>query len=130
MQYVERTVPQYLLYQPNKDKKIPAQLFTEHHEKLVKEGGDWLSKTSESCSVVAALIATVAFATSTAIPGGIKESSGSPNLETYPAFDVFAVTLSPCASLSQPCSCFLLSSLPDTRKKIPVATYQGNFCLD
>ncbi|KAL4639375.1 hypothetical protein ACB092_03G213000 [Castanea dentata] len=82
-EYVKRTVPQYLLYQPNIDKKIPAQLFTEHHEKLVQEGGEWLSKTSESCSVVAALIATVAFATSTAIPGGIKESSGSPNLETY-----------------------------------------------
>ncbi|KAM3754453.1 hypothetical protein ACB098_03G166200 [Castanea mollissima] len=91
-EYVKRTVPQYLLFQPNNDKKIPAQLFTEHHEKLVQEGGEWLSKTSESCSVVAALIATVAFATSTAIPGGIKESSGSPNLETYPAFDVFAVT--------------------------------------
>ncbi|KAK7843980.1 hypothetical protein CFP56_011694, partial [Quercus suber] len=42
--------------------------------------------------LVAALIATVAFATSTAIPGGIKEGSGSPYLETYPAFDVFDVT--------------------------------------
>ena len=92
MQYVKRTVPQYLLYQPDNDKKIPAQLFTEHHEKLVQEGGEWLSKTSESCSVVAALIATVAFATSTTIPGGIKEGSGSPYLETYPTFDVFAVT--------------------------------------
>ena len=92
MQYVVRTVPQYLLYQLNNDKKIPAQLFSEHHEKLVKTDGDWLSKTSESCSVVAALIATVAFATSATIPGGIKESSGSPTFETYPAFEVFAVT--------------------------------------
>ena len=92
MQYVKRTVPQYLLYQPDNDKKIPAQLFTEHHEKLVQEGGEWLNKTSESCSVVAALTATVASATSTTVPGGVKENSGTPNLESHPAFVIFAVT--------------------------------------
>lgn len=91
-EYVEGIVPQYLLYQTNNEKKTPAQIFTEDHQDLVEKGGEWLSKTSESCSVVAALIATVAFATSTTIPGGIKEGSGSPYLEMYPAFDVFAVT--------------------------------------
>ncbi|KAL0003962.1 hypothetical protein SO802_011523 [Lithocarpus litseifolius] len=91
-EYVKSGVPQYLLYQSNNGQKTPAQVFTEHHMNLVEKGGKWLNKTSESCSVVAALIATVAFATSTTIPGGIKESSGSPTLETYPAFDVFAVT--------------------------------------
>ncbi|KAM4087404.1 hypothetical protein ACJW30_10G175900 [Castanea mollissima] len=89
---VKSTVPKYLLCQTNNDNKTPADIFTENHKDLVKEGGEWLNKTSESCSVVAALIATVAFATSTTVPGGVKENSGTPILESHPAFDVFAVT--------------------------------------
>ncbi|XP_075640705.1 uncharacterized protein LOC142612505 [Castanea sativa] len=84
--------PKYLLCQTNNDNKTPADIFTENHKDLVKEGGEWLNKTSESCSVVAALIATVAFATSTTVPGGVKENSGTPILESHPAFDIFAVT--------------------------------------
>ncbi|KAL4604605.1 hypothetical protein ACB092_10G203500 [Castanea dentata] len=89
---VKSTVPKYLLCQTNNDNKTPADVFTENHKHLVKEGGEWLNKTSESCSVVAALIATVAFATSTTVPGGVKENSGTPILESHPAFDIFAVT--------------------------------------
>jgi len=92
MQLVKSTVPKYLLCQTDNDSKTPADIFTENHKNLVKEGGEWLNKTSESCSVVAALTATVASATSTTVPGGVKENSGTPNLESHPAFDIFAVT--------------------------------------
>ncbi|KAL4604598.1 hypothetical protein ACB092_10G203000 [Castanea dentata] len=89
---VKSTVPKYLLCQTNNDNKTPADIFTENHKHLVKEGGEWLNKTSESCSVVAALIATVAYTTSTTFPGGVKENSGTPILESHTAFDIFAVT--------------------------------------
>ncbi|KAL4604592.1 hypothetical protein ACB092_10G202500 [Castanea dentata] len=91
-EFVKSTVPKYLLHQTNNDNKTPADIFTENHKNLVKEGGEWLNKTSESCSVVAALIATVAYATSTTVPGGVKQNSGTPILESHPAFDIFAVT--------------------------------------
>ncbi|KAH7510487.1 hypothetical protein FEM48_ZijujUnG0123000 [Ziziphus jujuba var. spinosa] len=58
----------------------------------MKEGRDWLIKTSESCSVVAALIAGGAFATSAAIPGGTLDTSGKPIFETQPAFQVFSIS--------------------------------------
>nr|POE67228.1 hypothetical protein CFP56_71193 [Quercus suber] len=44
------------------------EIFTKTHKDLVKDGSEWLRSTSESCSVVAALIATVAFASATSPP--------------------------------------------------------------
>ncbi|KAK7848198.1 ankyrin repeat-containing protein itn1 [Quercus suber] len=70
----------------------PEEIFNETHEELVKSGGEWLNKTSESCSVVAALIATVAFASSTTIPGSINETNGAPNLESHSMLTIFAVS--------------------------------------
>ncbi|KAK4421818.1 hypothetical protein Salat_2132400 [Sesamum alatum] len=63
-----------------------------HTKKLVKEGTNWLIKTSESCSVVAALIAGVAFATSATVPGGLNQDTGHPVMEGHRAFDVFSIT--------------------------------------
>ena len=40
----------------------------------------------------AALIATVAFASATTVPGGVKEDRGTPTLEGKPAFDIFAIS--------------------------------------
>ncbi|KAM1257024.1 hypothetical protein FF1_031137 [Malus domestica] len=37
------------------------------------------------------LIATVAFATATAVPGGIREATGSPILQNQAAFEVFSI---------------------------------------
>lgn len=76
----------------NKDGKTAKQVFIDTHGQLVKEGSKWMTKTSESCSVVAALVATVAFTTSTAIPGGPDQNTGIPLLQGRPAFNIFAVT--------------------------------------
>ncbi|KAF5454992.1 hypothetical protein F2P56_024612 [Juglans regia] len=75
----------------NKEGKTPSDLFTETHKDLVKNGSKWLTSTSQSCSVVAALIATVAFTASTTVPGGF-DSTGIPALENKPGFDLFAVS--------------------------------------
>ncbi|KAL1148718.1 hypothetical protein V6Z11_A10G144400 [Gossypium hirsutum] len=91
--FVKRSISKHLPihYKYNKKNQTPKQIFTETHKLLVKDGSAWLTKTSESCSLVAALIATVAFATSATIPGGVKETSGTPVLADEPAFSVFCI---------------------------------------
>ena len=74
-------MPQHFFVRCNQKGETAKDIFTEKHMDLVQAGGEWLFKTSESCSVVAALIATVAFATSTTVPGGVKEGVGTPTLE-------------------------------------------------
>ncbi|XP_028791241.1 ankyrin repeat-containing protein At5g02620-like [Neltuma alba] len=100
--YVKDIMPNYVSFLPNKGHKTPVEIFREDHENLIKEGTDWLNHTSQSCSVVAALIAGVAFATSTNVPGGTQEQTGMPTLESHPAFNMFALTslLSLCCSIT------------------------------
>ncbi|XP_028803018.1 ankyrin repeat-containing protein At5g02620-like [Neltuma alba] len=100
--YVKDIMPNYVSFLPNKGHKTPVEIFREDHENLIKEGTDWLNHTSQSCSVVAALIAGVAFATSTNVPGGTQEQTGMPTLENHPAFNMFALTslLSLCCSIT------------------------------
>ncbi|CBI28749.3 unnamed protein product, partial [Vitis vinifera] len=90
--YVEDSMPMHFSMRYNKANKTARQIFTEKHEELVKNGSAWLNTTSNSCSVVAALIATVAFATSATVPGGINEGNGTPTLERKPAFNVFSIS--------------------------------------
>ncbi|KAK1558665.1 hypothetical protein Q3G72_005233 [Acer saccharum] len=71
-EYVKGSMPFHFFVRYNKASKSPRDVFTETHKDLVKSGGDWLTNTSQSCSVVAALIATVAFATSSTVPGGVR----------------------------------------------------------
>ena len=92
MQFVKDNMPQYFCYQLNGEGKTPEEIFNKTHKELVEQGGEWLNKTSESCSVVAALIATVAFASSTTIPGNINEENGKPNLESHSMLTVFAAS--------------------------------------
>ena len=77
-------MPPHFFVKYNKKGQTPKDIFTDTHKDLVKDGSEWLGKTSESCSVVAALIETVAFATSSTVPGGVKEGVGVPTLEGKP----------------------------------------------
>ncbi|XP_026452824.1 ankyrin repeat-containing protein ITN1-like isoform X1 [Papaver somniferum] len=75
----------------------PAQfVFSEEHKDLLKEGEDWLKDTSGSCMIVAALIATVAFAAAFTVPGGnISDSNsalnGTPVFLGNSSFTLFAI---------------------------------------
>ncbi|KAG6676733.1 hypothetical protein I3842_15G166100 [Carya illinoinensis] len=91
-EFVKESMPTHFFPRCNKAGKTAKDMFTETHQELVKNGGEWLTNTSESCSVVAALIATVAFATASTVPGGVKQDTGTPTLENQPAFDVFAIS--------------------------------------
>ncbi|KAI9119442.1 hypothetical protein K1719_010117 [Acacia pycnantha] len=101
-EFVKESMPSHLFVRRNNRNKTPKDIFMETHAQLVKSGGEWLNKTSESCSVVAALIATVAFATSTTLPGGVDQNTGHPTLEREPAFNVFAISslIALCSSIT------------------------------
>ncbi|KAF9686926.1 hypothetical protein SADUNF_Sadunf02G0041000 [Salix dunnii] len=90
--FVKRSMRQNFFPLFNHRSETPKEVFSKSHQDLVKSGGDWLTNTSQSCSVVAALIATVAFATSSTVPGGNEEKTGTPILENQTAFKVFAIT--------------------------------------
>lgn len=90
-QYIKSLVPQHFYFRSNKHTKTAGEIFQESHKELVKDSGEWLKDTSESCSVVAALVAGVSFATASAVPGDYNDE-GRPTLEGYSAFDVFAIS--------------------------------------
>ncbi|KAM5563658.1 hypothetical protein ABKV19_018329 [Rosa sericea] len=89
-EFVKKSMPSHFV-RYNQKRQTAKEIFTETHTEIVKDGGNWLANTSQSCSVVAALIATVAFATASTVPGGTKEENGKPTLEHQPAFDVFSI---------------------------------------
>lgn len=89
MQYIEELVPEHFMFRNNRDDKTAGEIFKDKHKDLVKSSSEWLKETSESCSVVAALIAGVSFATSSTVPGGTE--NGKPALEGQPAFDTFGI---------------------------------------
>ncbi|XP_012567493.1 uncharacterized protein [Cicer arietinum] len=91
-QYTKGLVPEHFPFRTNKEDKTAGEIFEEKHKTLVKDGSEWLKDTSESCSVVAALLAGVSFATSSTVPGGNKSETGEPTLEGKPAFDAFALS--------------------------------------
>ncbi|XAR61167.1 hypothetical protein NMG60_11034795 [Bertholletia excelsa] len=91
-EFVRDSMPPHFFPRYNNENKTANEVFSATHKDLVKTGGKWLTSTSESCSVVAALIATVAFATASTVPGGVNQESGAPTLENYAAFDIFALS--------------------------------------
>ncbi|XP_011012286.1 PREDICTED: ankyrin repeat-containing protein At3g12360-like [Populus euphratica] len=90
--YVKNSMPQNFFRRLNDRSETPKEIFNKSHQELVRSGGAWLTNTSQSCSVVAALIATVAFATSANVPGGNAEKTGTPVFENQIAFKVFAIS--------------------------------------
>ncbi|KAJ9182437.1 hypothetical protein P3X46_006432 [Hevea brasiliensis] len=90
--FVKKSKPRNFFARYDKKGLTAKQIFMETHKELAKNGREWLTKTSEACSVVAALIATVAFATSTTIPGSFNENNGEPNFADEAPFTVFAIS--------------------------------------
>ncbi|XP_015879496.2 uncharacterized protein LOC107415650 [Ziziphus jujuba] len=67
------------------------ELFGRTHKDLHKDAREWLKNTAKSCSTVAVLIATVAFAAAYTVPGGSDSKTGAPILLHDPFFLVFTV---------------------------------------
>ncbi|KAL6339447.1 hypothetical protein AAG906_032982 [Vitis piasezkii] len=90
-QYVQNSLPPHFVVQKNRRGRTPDEIFQIQHQKLQDKSKQWLNSTSNSCSFIAALIATVAFASSASVPGGVKQDTGEPVFENHPAFSIFAM---------------------------------------
>ncbi|CAN1218447.1 Ankyrin repeat-containing protein NPR4 [Linum perenne] len=75
----------------NNKGKTPREVFTEQHEEIVKEGGQWMKEIATNCATIAALIVTVAFAGCFTFPGGTDEL-GLPILYQHSRFRSFVYT--------------------------------------
>lgn len=64
--------------------------FVEKRQDLLQDAGRWVKDTSSSCSFVATLITTVAFAAALTVPGS-NDNSGIPIFLKKTSFTVFAV---------------------------------------
>ncbi|MCH96154.1 ankyrin repeat protein, partial [Trifolium medium] len=62
----------------DEDGKTAWQVFKEDHTALLEEGKTWMKDTSNSCMLVATLIATIAFAAAITVPGGNNQDKGIP----------------------------------------------------
>ncbi|KAF6140386.1 hypothetical protein GIB67_013155 [Kingdonia uniflora] len=76
----------------NKRQKKPRALFVEQHKQLVTEGEKWMRELSQSCSVVATLIATMVFAAAFTVPGGNLQDKGVPIFLRNRYYIVFAIS--------------------------------------
>ncbi|KAJ9680128.1 hypothetical protein PVL29_019421 [Vitis rotundifolia] len=90
--YVKNSMPRDFCMIFNNEHRTAKQMFRESHKELVKEGSESLISTSNSCSLVATVVTTVAFATIASIPGGMEEGGSTPNLKHDPGFIVFAIS--------------------------------------
>ncbi|KAI9071505.1 hypothetical protein K1719_046529 [Acacia pycnantha] len=91
MQFVNKQTSPDFFFRFNNKNETPDVVFTRTHKDLTKMAAEWLTKSLESCSVVAALTATVAFATAATVLGGVVQETGHPTLEDEPQFQLFAI---------------------------------------
>ncbi|KAI8551760.1 hypothetical protein RHMOL_Rhmol06G0211700 [Rhododendron molle] len=89
---VREICPSHLLNTINMDKKTAQQLFDAENQDLREKAKEWLKRTAENSSLVAVLIATVAFTAAYTIPGGPNQNTGLPILLNQPFFVVFTMT--------------------------------------
>ncbi|KAJ6893170.1 hypothetical protein NC652_027247 [Populus alba x Populus x berolinensis] len=88
---VEKVIPSHYVTLRNKKGKTAEELFKENHKDQLKNAQKWIKETTQSCSTVAALVATVVFAAAYTVPGG-SDKNGTPNFINSPYFLVFTVS--------------------------------------
>ena len=115
----------YTTMNHNVNDETAQDLFVRSHAYVLKEAQNWLKRTSESCSVIAVLIATVAFTAAYTIPGGTNQTTGLPILLHNPFFMVFTFmdVLSLVSSLTSVVMFISILTSPfrlqDFRKSLP-----------
>ncbi|KAF3950453.1 hypothetical protein CMV_023797 [Castanea mollissima] len=70
--------------------KTADELFQDTHAELLDQAQKWIKETSQSCSAVSVLVATVVFAAAYTVPGG-NDASGRPNFIDSPFFVLFTI---------------------------------------
>ncbi|GMY16822.1 isoform 4 of serine/threonine-protein phosphatase 6 regulatory ankyrin repeat subunit a [Fagus crenata] len=74
-EYIKKSMQRRFLLLRNYKGQTPEEVFTETHEDVVKKGGEWLTSTSNACSVVAGLFVTATFTMSSTVPDGVKQGN-------------------------------------------------------
>ncbi|GKU89899.1 hypothetical protein SLEP1_g3971 [Rubroshorea leprosula] len=87
---VEKMVPPHYTIHLNNENHTAEQLFKEEHKEQLKEAQKWVKNTSQSCSTVAVLVATVVFAAAFTAPGGLRDN-GNPVFGDKPLYSFFTV---------------------------------------
>ncbi|KAI4380802.1 hypothetical protein MLD38_006950 [Melastoma candidum] len=90
-----KAVEQFVDYRDTallRDNKTSWVDFKVSHDDMRKNGEQWMKDTSNSCMLVAALIATVVFAAAFTVPGGNIDGAGIPLFLNRGSFMVFAVS--------------------------------------
>lgn len=122
-QYVRNSMQPHFFSRENKKGGSAREIFEGTNMDLIKETRDWLSKTCESCSFIAALIATVAYASSLTVPGGLDPPTAKPILENKLAFNVFTVASFLAFSSSVTALVFFLAILNSKYKSNKFSSY-------
>ncbi|KAK9287100.1 hypothetical protein L1049_015511 [Liquidambar formosana] len=89
---VEKIIFPLYKHAQNNNKKIAWEVFMEEHKELVESGEKWMKVTSNSCMLVATLIATVVFAAAFTVPGGNANNNGVPIFLNRNFFILFAIS--------------------------------------
>lgn len=89
-QYVRNSVHHNFFVQYNNDGMLAKKIFHNTHQDLAKAAAEWLFMTSKSCSVLATLVVSVAYASATTVPGG-NGDNGTPPFEKEIGFFIFTV---------------------------------------
>ncbi|XP_018501468.2 LOW QUALITY PROTEIN: protein ACCELERATED CELL DEATH 6 [Pyrus x bretschneideri] len=88
---VRKIMPAHYIMHRNNMGMTAEELFNRQHAKLLQSAQTWIRGTAQSCSAVAALVATVVFAAAYTAPGGYS-SGGVPVLRHSPFFTTFIIT--------------------------------------
>nr|KYP62714.1 Ankyrin repeat-containing protein At3g12360 family [Cajanus cajan] len=87
---VKKIIPPNLVMHCNEDNLTAREQFEIEHASMLKEAQEWIKETAQSCSTVAVLVATVAFAAAYTVPGG-TDGNGFPVFIRSPAFLFFTI---------------------------------------
>ncbi|KAG6671794.1 hypothetical protein I3843_16G025600 [Carya illinoinensis] len=91
-QEIEKIVPKSYVNMKNTKGKTPRDIFVKTHEELQKNCEKWMKGTSNSCMLVAALIATVVFPAAFTVPGGNNQETDIPIFLESNWFTVFFIS--------------------------------------
>ncbi|CAI9108378.1 OLC1v1007951C1 [Oldenlandia corymbosa var. corymbosa] len=134
-QAVEAIVYNDQMVARNKSYKTPLEIFYDKHDALMRDSKIWIKDTSNSCMVVAALVATVAFTSCITVPGGLKNDTGNPVFSKKAVFTVFSIS-NALSMISSATSLLLFLSLQMSRftthdflKSLPKNLLRGLFAL-
>ncbi|KAI9110464.1 hypothetical protein K1719_018330 [Acacia pycnantha] len=90
--FVKKSMPRGLSQRYNRKMETPEDIFRERHKELMKRNGEWAAKTSQACSVVSTLVASVAYATCTNVPGDYDDKGYANHRNKPPVFKIFGVS--------------------------------------